>query len=51
MFSIKTQKFSQNSPSLEVQELKCRYIEGWAGGSGLTNHSSTYFTLRKFLFE
>ena len=52
MFSTKTQKFSQNSPSLEVQELKCRYIEGWASGSGLdTSHSSTYFTFSIFLFE
>jgi len=52
MSSIQSQKFSQNFPSLEVQELKSRYIEGWASGSGMdTSHSSTYFTFSKFLFE
>jgi len=35
-----------------VRELKCRYIEGWASGSGLdTSHSSNYFTFSKFLLE
>lgn len=52
MFAIQKKNFSKNSPSLEVRELKCRYVEGWASASGLdTLRSSTYFTFSKFLFE